>query len=186
MKKVILSAGMLMLTLVMATSCGTADMEKRIADLERRVKELESKQSTSSTPANNASALANLPQATPVQTSDAAQPEPANEGPSANFNWSETHHDFGSISEGEVVKHVFNFTNTGEVPLIIERAQGSCGCTVPSYPKEPIPPGATGQIQVEFNSKGRTGVQNKTVTITANTEPKVSKLTIRSNVSPAG
>ena len=186
MKKIIFRGGMLLALVIMATACTDADMDKRVADLERRVKELETEKSASGTTASpqSTSALAGL---TSNPSTSTPQPiTPVNEGPSATFAFGEMHHDFGNISEGEVVKHVFNFTNTGEAPLIIERAAGSCGCTVPSYPKEPIPPGSTGQIQVEFNSKGRTGVQNKTVTITANTEPKVTKLTIRSNVSPAG
>jgi hypothetical protein len=66
--------------------------------------------------------------------------------------------------------------------LIIENAQGSCGCTVPSYPKEPVAPGATGEILVKFNSAGKSNAQQKTVTLTANTEPIQTILTIKAFV----
>ena len=99
------------------------------------------------------------------------------------ISYQETEFDFGAIKEGETVTHVFNFTNTGKEPLIISNAKGSCGCTVPSWPREPIPPGGKGDIKVEFNSKGKTGLQTKKVTITANTEPTQTFLTISGNVT---
>lgn len=91
-------------------------------------------------------------------------------------------HDFGQIKEGEVVAHTFAFTNTGAVPLIIDRTTASCGCTVPSKPDAPIAPGETGEIQVEFNSAGKSGSINKTVRIFANTEPAVTTLTIKGEI----
>lgn len=75
---------------------------------------------------------------------------------------------FGTIKQGESVTHEFTFTNDGKEDLIITNAQGSCGCTVPLYPKEPIKKGATGTIKVTFNSAGKMGMQDKTVTITSN------------------
>lgn len=75
---------------------------------------------------------------------------------------------FGTIKQGESVTHEFNFTNNGKEDLIITNAQGSCGCTVPQYPKEAIKKGATGTIKVTFNSAGKMGLQDKTVTITSN------------------
>ncbi|MCB0482959.1 MAG: DUF1573 domain-containing protein, partial [Flavobacteriales bacterium] len=60
-------------------------------------------------------------------------------------------HDFGKITQGEMVETSFAFTNTGEADLIISSAKGSCGCTVPEWPKEPIPPGGKGEIRVVFN-----------------------------------
>lgn len=75
---------------------------------------------------------------------------------------------FGTIKQGESVTHEFNFTNNGKDDLIITNAQGSCGCTVPQYPKDPIKKGATGSIKVTFNSAGKMGMQDKTVTITSN------------------
>jgi len=73
----------------------------------------------------------------------------------------------------------------GEAPLIIADAQGSCGCTVPVYSKAPIAIGQEGEIKVRFDSKGKPGIQNKTVTITANTYPKTSRLRIKANVTKA-
>lgn len=94
--------------------------------------------------------------------------------------------DFGKIKEGDKVSHVFKFTNTGANDLIITDARGSCGCTVPQWPKEPVKPGASGEIKVEFDSKGKTGLQNKTVSVTANTNPSTSTINITSEVIPSG
>lgn len=90
--------------------------------------------------------------------------------------------DFGSITEGEKVTHVFNFTNTGDADLVIVSAKGSCGCTVPEWPKEPIAPGAEGEISVVFNSEGKKGMQNKRVSIVANTEPATTAITLKGEV----
>ena len=90
--------------------------------------------------------------------------------------------DFGSITEGEKVTHVFNFTNTGDADLVIVSAKGSCGCTVPEWPKEPIAPGAEGKISVVFNSEGKKGMQNKRVSIVANTEPATTAITLKGEV----
>ena len=100
------------------------------------------------------------------------------------FEFTEEEFDFGLIEEGEVVIHDFKFTNTGDVPLVISAAQGSCGCTVPDYPRTPIAPGAEGVINVSFDSNKRGGKQEKTVTLTANTVPNVHVLKITANVNP--
>lgn len=76
---------------------------------------------------------------------------------------------FDTINEGDKVEHEFTFTNTGDKNLIIANAFGSCGCTVPEYPKEPIAPGKSGKVKVTFNSAGKEGAQNKTVTMVMNT-----------------
>lgn len=76
--------------------------------------------------------------------------------------------DFGTIKQGEVVNYEFKFKNVGKDPLIITQAQGSCGCTVPTWPKEPLKKGETGIIKVSFNSAGKMGAQDKTITITSN------------------
>ena len=91
-------------------------------------------------------------------------------------------HDFGEINEGLVAEHVFSFKNEGEGPLIISNAQGSCGCTVPVWPRQPIAPGATGEIKVSFNSTGRAGKQDKRVTLTTNAVPQTKVLNITSTV----
>lgn len=103
-------------------------------------------------------------------------------GPKAKIKFEETEFDFGEISEGTLAKHTFNFTNTGDVPLVIKNARGSCGCTVPDWPRSPIAPGKTGEIKVQFNSQGRSGVQTKTVTLTTNTEEGTQMLQIKSKV----
>ncbi|MCB0640289.1 MAG: DUF1573 domain-containing protein [Phaeodactylibacter sp.] len=91
-------------------------------------------------------------------------------------------HDFGSIREGQVVEHQFEFTNVGTVPLLISNVRSSCGCTAPEWPKEPIAPGKKGKIQVRFNSSGKAEQQQKPVIITANTFPPETKLSIKAYV----
>lgn len=91
-------------------------------------------------------------------------------------------HDFGKIPDTAPVETSFVITNDGEEPLLITNAQGSCGCTVPEYPKDPIPPGESRDMKVSFNPTGKEGVNNKTVTITANTEPATTIINIKSDV----
>lgn len=92
-------------------------------------------------------------------------------------------HDFGEIIQGEKVSTEFKFTNTGKNDLLISDAYGSCGCTVPEWPKEPIAPGQSGVIKVQFNSANRSGLFNKTVTVVANTQPSSnSKLIIKGTI----
>lgn len=103
-------------------------------------------------------------------------------GPTTTIEFSETLFDWGTITQGEIVKHTFEFTNTGNEPLIIKDAKGSCGCTIPKWPKDPIPPGETGQMEVVFTSKGKIGAQNKRVTITANTNPGMTYLNVKGKI----
>ena len=93
-------------------------------------------------------------------------------------------HDFGTINEGDKVETEFIVTNAGEVDLIISDAKGSCGCTVPEPPKEPIKPGASAPIKVTFDSNGKPGAQKKTVTLTTNTEKGYETFEIKANVTP--
>lgn len=113
---------------------------------------------------------------------NAAQ-EPA--GPLTSISFNEYTHDFGTIDEGDVVLHTFEFVNSGTEPLILDKCKGSCGCTVPECPKEPILPGKSGKIEVKFNSKGKKNKQTKKVTVTANTDPGQTILTINAQVTPA-
>lgn len=85
---------------------------------------------------------------------------------------------FGTIKQGDVINHEFVFTNIGKEPLIISEAHGSCGCTVPQWPKEPIKKGEKGTLKVTFNSAGKMGLQDKTITITSNAKssPKIIHL----------
>jgi Protein of unknown function (DUF1573) len=91
-------------------------------------------------------------------------------------------HDFGTIKQGDKVSTDFQFKNTGEADLIITSARGSCGCTVPDYPKTPIKPGETGNIKVSFDSKGKQGKTSKTVTILCNTQEENKILKINANI----
>lgn len=91
-------------------------------------------------------------------------------------------YDFGAITQGEKVTKEFKFTNTGDADLVIVSAKGSCGCTVPEYPKEPIAPGTSGVITVVFNSEGKKGKQHKRVSIVANTEPATTAITLKGDV----
>lgn len=90
--------------------------------------------------------------------------------------------DFGMLTQGETVSHDFTFTNTGKTNLVISGASGSCGCTVPKWPKEPIAPGSKQKINVVFNSEGKRGQQEKTVTIVTNCEPATRVIRIKCDV----
>lgn len=94
-------------------------------------------------------------------------------------------HDFGIINEGEVVETVFTFTNTGSSDLIILNARGSCGCTVPDYPKDlPIAPGDSAEVTVKFDSNNKPNANNRSVTFTTNTEKGREVVQIRTYVTP--
>ena len=103
----------------------------------------------------------------------------------AEFKFDVEVYDFGTIKQGESVSYDFKFSNAGKDPLIISEAHGSCGCTVPVYPKEPIKKGDTGVIKVTFNSTGKQGMQDKTVTITSNASGGQKVLHIKGNVEAA-
>lgn len=94
----------------------------------------------------------------------------------------DTSYDFGKMHEGEAASHEFRFTNNGNAPLLIANAAGSCGCTVPDYPKEPIAPGQSGIISVKFNSQGKVGAQNKSVNIFTNSNKGKHMLHITAEV----
>lgn len=96
--------------------------------------------------------------------------------------FADTLHNFGSIKEGEMVSYEFSFTNNGKTPLIITSASGSCGCTVPEYPKDPLLPGQSASLKVTFNSAGKPGHQEKSVTIVANTVRNIHMLYIQAEV----
>jgi hypothetical protein len=103
-------------------------------------------------------------------------------GKLAKIEFTETSYNFGEIIQGQVVEHVFKFKNTGDNDLVIAEAKGSCGCTVPEYPKTPIHPGEESEVRVKFDSTNKNGHQEKTVTIVANTQPNVTTLTITGDV----
>ncbi len=127
----------------------------------------------------NASPIKPTDATTQPFTPPAAQVDPAT---ATKITFNESVFDFGTLKEGDKTTHLFKFKNTGDKPLTISNATGSCGCTVPQFPKEPIMPGAEGEIKVEFNSQGKVGKQSKTVTVTANTIPAQTTLTINAEV----
>ncbi len=98
------------------------------------------------------------------------------------LNFEEMAFNFGDITQGDKVSHTFVFTNTGEAPLVISRVQTTCGCTVPTWPSQPVAPGETGEIAATFNSAGKMGIQNKVITIHSNASEPVVRLTLKSNV----
>lgn len=103
-------------------------------------------------------------------------------GPSIKFT--ESKHDFGDIIQGDVVEHHFEFSNTGNIPLVISNIITTCGCTAPTWPKEPIKPGEGGKIKIVFNSTGKIGRQNKVVTILSNSVKQKEQLFIVANIIP--
>lgn len=110
------------------------------------------------------------------------QQETVDNTPKTSIAFEETEYNFGDIYQDTQNEHIFKFKNNGQNPLIIKSANGSCGCTVPEYPKEPIPPGGTGEIKVVYSPGKQENQQTKTVTIVANTEPSTIVLTIKANV----
>lgn len=91
-------------------------------------------------------------------------------------------YDFGDIAPGETVSYTFTYTNEGDANLIILSAAAGCGCTVPKWKKDPLPPGKQGHVEVVFDSSGRSGKQIKNVTIRSNGDPSVKRLQIQANI----
>ena len=152
------------------TSCKDRDAEKKIAELESSLAELEGKKTVS-------------PSVTPTPaTQPVAEEKP--EGPLPKLEFKTVDHDFGTITEGEVVEYTYTFKNTGDAPLIIQGAQGSCGCTASDWTKTPVPVGGTGYVKAKFDGNGKPNIQNKTVTVTANTWPKQTVLRFKAMVTP--
>jgi hypothetical protein len=94
----------------------------------------------------------------------------------------ETKHNFGSVPEGKVMTHVFRFKNTGDNPLMIAKTDVTCGCTVPNFPLETIPPGAEGDITIVYNSAGHSGFQQKNIIIHSNALPEAVSISIEADV----
>jgi hypothetical protein len=105
--------------------------------------------------------------------------------PSALFNWNKTTHDFGRIVQGKPVTAEFVFTNTGELPLLINHAKGSCGCTGVDYPKAAILPGQAGRIKATFNAAA-SGTFNKSVMVESNAEGGTTVLYVKGEVIKEG
>ncbi len=101
-----------------------------------------------------------------------------------DFKFKEETWDFGTIPQGTPVKHSFSFTNTGKAPIVIQNVQASCGCTTPTWPKEPILPGKTDVIEVQYNAANAGGF-NKSITITSNAGSPTKMLYIKGTVEAA-
>jgi hypothetical protein len=106
------------------------------------------------------------------------------EGSAPEFKFDVSRFDFGEIIQGDVVEHNFEFTNIGDTPLVISKIITTCGCTAPTWPKEPILPGKKGKIKIVFNSTGKIGRQNKVATILSNTANQKDRILIMANIIP--
>ncbi len=118
---------------------------------------------------------------------NAAAPQAPAVDPNAGvlkFKDKDNTHDYGEVPEGPTAEYDFEFTNTGKKPIIISDAKGSCGCTVPKWPHEPIAPKAKAMIHVTYNTDHRPGPISKEVTITSDAMEKSVVLHIRGTVKP--
>ena len=152
--------------LFVASACGNADIEKRIANLEQRVNQLENK-----------GVVRTQPDIPLLESAPGVEGEPV--ASNASFKWESTLYNFGTIKQGDVVNYTFKFTNSGTDPLQTQSTSTTCGCTVPEHTKEPIPPGGTGEVVVRFDSKGKSDQQNPVITVVANTNPRQTRLNLR-------
>jgi hypothetical protein len=100
----------------------------------------------------------------------------------AEISFNEYEHDFGKITEGEKVAHIFTFENKGPGALVINSALTTCGCTVTKYDRNPIPSGKGGSLEVVFDSGGKRGIQTKTITVHSNSKTQVTILKITADV----
>lgn len=100
------------------------------------------------------------------------------------ISWNKEEHDFGEITEGDIVTHTFYFTNNGEGPLRILKTDSRCGCTVANYSEEPVMPGETGEMTVVFSSEQRLEDQSKAIIVHSNGTPRKTALVIRAFVKP--
>ena len=162
--------------LLVASSCRDKASEKKIAELESRLAQMESGKTTPGA-STTTPGVTPTPEATP-----AAEEKP--EGPLPTMEFNTTDHDFGTVDEGKKVSFTYKVKNTGQAPLIIQNAQPSCGCTVPEWTKTPIPVGGEGFVKAEFDTNGKQGINNKTITVTANTWPKTTLLKFKAMVTP--
>ncbi len=176
--KIAIKLLVLMIVVASAVGCRDKAAERRIAELEARLAKIEGDKTS------GVATQAQQPAADP----NAAAPETKPEGPIPAFKFERLEYDFGQIKQGEKVAYSYKFTNTGDAPLIIQSVQPSCGCTAPDWSKDPIPVGGNGFVKVEFDSNGKEGIQNKMVTVLANTWPKqlVLRFKAQVNAPPAG
>ena len=121
----------------------------------------------------------NVKPADPRAANHIPAPQAATPAPSSDLNMKFTNdeHSFGNIPEGPSVSYDFEFKNIGKEPIVLSNVQASCGCTTPTWPKEPIAPGKSSKITATFNTQGRPGQFNKTITVTSNVGTKVLRFT---------
>jgi len=105
-------------------------------------------------------------------------------GEKAILKFQETQFNFGAVKNGDTVRHVYKFKNEGNAPLIIKDAKVACDCTIPTWSKDPIAPGAESEIKVEFRSKDKIGTARKEIKIYANTDPEVQSIFLIGEVNP--
>lgn len=165
-----LSLGLTLMAALLA--CRDKATEKKIAELESRLAQFESANKST------AGTTTNPPLEVPKK-------EEKPEGPLPVLEFQTVEQDLGNVPEGQKVPITYTFKNTGAAPLIIQNAQPSCGCTDPDWSRDPIPVGGTGFVKAAFDSKGRVGPNTKTITVTANTWPKLTTLKFKVNVTAA-
>lgn len=112
----------------------------------------------------------------------AENPNATPDMPVTTVSFEEESHNFGKIKDGDKVQHIFKFKNTGTEKLVVKNVKPSCGCTTPEWTKDPIEPGGEGFIQIEFDSSGKVGTQNKSVTVELNIAEKIKTLTFTGEV----
>jgi hypothetical protein len=169
--------GVIALTLVINTFF-MDDSPRRINDTENSVTP-QSNIAADASPSNIINPLTN----NPITNAPApAAPKLSETRAKTNVKFAEMTHNYGNIKQDTKNPKTFKFTNTGTEPLIIESAVGSCGCTVPTFPKEPIKPGESGEIEVVYSPGKQQGAQTKTITITANTNPITTTINISAEV----
>ena len=178
---------------IVMSSCGTAQKMSANKQLEERVAKLEEENKVLKEDIQRLQVQLSavmeqvLPKpirggnggARPIEESNTAQQLPDH---LTAIQLPEVQHDFGTITKNSSVTHEFVVKNVGNNPLKIENVKASCGCTVPQWPQEPIPIGGEGIIKVTFNSAGKRGIQNKAITITANTDPINTRLYIKATI----
>lgn len=120
-------------------------------------------------------------QAQTENTAQQAKPVQADNPNAPVITFEKTVHDYGTVAFGGDGTCTFKFTNTGKEPLLVQQPRSSCGCTVPSWPKDPILPGDSNEIKVTYNTK-KAGPINKTVTVTSNAKNGTVVLRITGNV----
>lgn len=176
MKKTMLIIGLLAITI----SCKDENAVTRIDPNAKDV--VYSSTTIAETPTNETAPIQDATEVTTQPQEAQKVVDPNQKFPEMTFSKKE--HNFGTIKEGDKVETVFTFKNTGQTDLLISDAKGSCGCTVPVFPKEPIKPGKSGSLKVSFDSNGKPGSQQKSVNITCNTASGRDVLTIKAEVTP--